>query len=232
MKYNYQRTPIDITNWLVNQKDIERIVKFFRLRFSVTEVPISLETKSGNNRTYETYEELVIDLPKLNQDKEIVTKIQIMYRSQGEKNYHHFKQSWISIEFKRGYVTNFFLIAGDTDGSYKDWVEGTYSEINKLKNIFEISDSKKINIIKGRYNSGIVFDPDESIKESIEVEILKEKENANNSIEVILTKKENKGLVERVMSHSLFTTVIGGLIIIFVLYLLYKVTGINFSQYK
>lgn len=63
------------------------------------------------------------------------------------------------------------MIAADTDGGYKEWVNETYAEINKLKNIFEVKDIIIQDMLNERFKSGIVFDPDGIIKASIRNEI-------------------------------------------------------------
>ena len=191
MKFDYQKPHIEIKNWLVSQKDIERLIRFFKERFSIVDVPISLGTRDGNNRSYDTYEEMVIDLPKLAADNEIVEEIEISYRDIAKDNYHNFKQSWIRIKFGEYGNALFWVIAGDTDGSYKDWVTGTYEEMHKLKDLFEVKDKRVIEKIEEKFETAIVFDPDESISESIESEIEKEKEIATSITTSVLSRKRN-----------------------------------------
>lgn len=229
MKYTYDRPVIEIKNWLVSQKDIERIINFFKERFIITNVPISLRTESGNNRTYDTYEEMLFDLPKLATDHEIVQRIEISYGVRDNENYHKFKQSWIVIEFGKYAKVNWFLIGGDTDSSFKDWIIATYEEMNRLKNIFEIKDVDLVKKVETRFQSTIVFDPNESIKESIKAELSRENTVEPTPIISILSGSKSN-LLSKVTNNQTFAVVIGGLVLIIITYIIFKLFGINLTN--
>lgn len=216
MKYEYARPTIQIRNWLVNVKDIEKINSLFKERFSILNVPISIETTSGNNRKYDSYEEMLIDLEKLVADKESVEKIVISYRSSDTQNYNHFKQMWIDLNFGKYGGANFHIIAGDTDGSFKDWVSGTYEEMNKLSKIFEIQDTFIIEKIKKNFLTTVVFDYDGSINESIKAEILKQKETIPTNSTHVLSGNVRKNWYEKPIGQiviGLFVLIVGTIIL-------------------
>lgn len=219
MKYEYARPTIQIKNWLVNVKDIEKINSLFKERFSILNVPISIETTSGNNRKYDSYAEMLLDLEKIVSDRESIEKIIISYRSSDNQNYNHFKQMWVNLSFGKYGGASFNIIAGDTDGSFKDWVSGTYEEMNKLSKIFEIQDISIIEKIKKNFSTTIVFDYDGSINESIRAEILKQKEIIPTNSTYVLSENTRKNWYEKPIG-IIILMVSGGIILGGILYLL------------
>jgi hypothetical protein len=179
MKYEYKRPTVKINHWFVTKDNIERLHEFFKERFKSDEVSIKLETVSGNNRIYDSFHEFEEDIPKLESDSEIVSEILILDSDRSLED-DSFKQSWIKIHFKPYCEASFHLIGGDNDNSFKDWIEGTYVEINKFKELFEVDDQKIVNTLDKR-NTSIVFDPDGKIRGEIEasLKLVNSKEDIN-----------------------------------------------------
>lgn len=168
MRYQYKKPRINLNYWIVKSEDIKELYNFFSNRFPNSNIEINLETASGHNRTYENFEEYLKDIPKILADSEKITSISISERN--TTKIHIYKQIWIQINFGEYCDASFHVISGDTDGSYKDWVEGSYAELNKLKRKFEITNKETIQILNKKYNK-IIFDPNNEIytqiKESI-----------------------------------------------------------------
>ncbi len=181
MKHKYKKPTIEIKNWFVSSDHIKRLHEFFTKRFPESDIEISLETESGHTRIYETLDEYYEDLPKLIADSEVVSTIQISERESGAM--HHYKQAWIDIGFGKYSGAAMHVIGGDTDETNKDWVEGTYTEALKLKDIFEVNDK---NVLKyfGVDRSQVVFDP-EGTKYNDAKNSREQKEDKPQQVEVV-----------------------------------------------
>jgi hypothetical protein len=194
MKNEYNKPTINIKNWLVSKKDIENLHVFFKNRFSTDHIEIKLTLASGNAKTYANFEEFSEDLKKIEEKKEEVSKLEISHRDSGwGDKFNFFKQLYIEIKFRDIWIprAHIFVAAGDEDCSYKDWVAGTYDELTKMKDVFEITDKKIINILEKSYSSTIIFDPNEKIKESINEEI-KRQEHQEKPNNIIILKENHK----------------------------------------
>lgn len=183
MKYEYNRPSVKINNWLVSKEDIKRVYDFICERLYLKKMEINLETESGNNRTYEDYSELEKDLPRLEVNKETVSKIMMVERITNKNNYLEFKQLWMDLGFGAYPEATFHVIAGDRNGKYKDWIAGTYEQMEKLKELFEVHDEKIISMLKKEYKP-IIFDPDKKI-----ASVIKEKINSKEGKPTIINKK-------------------------------------------
>ena len=177
----YTRPSLIIKHWCVTKEDLYKLYTFFIRRFTSDNIPIELETASGNNKVYKNFNELSEDISKLLIDKEIIKKIEISHRISDPKNWSKNKQIWIDIDFSFQSV-GFHIIAEDTDGTYKDWVDGAYEEMCRIFSSFQYN-SEFVKIMNEHYkirryaDSVIVFDYNGEIRKRIEDKIrLKERE--------------------------------------------------------
>lgn len=170
MKHSYNRPTVEINNWLVSKEDIKRIYDFICERLGLKNIEIELETEPGNNRTYQDYPELEKDLPSLEVNKEIVSKIMLLERVVDKNDNLNFKQIWLEATFQPYAGARFYVLAGDRDGKYKDWVAGTYEQMGKLGESFEVRDKEVIAILKKQYKS-VVFDPNKKITDAIKEQV-------------------------------------------------------------
>jgi len=182
-KNNYNKKRIEINHWFVTSEDIALVHSFFRERFGIDNFEIEIETVSGNNKICENYEEFCNTLNSLSKDRELIENIKIIHREQEDNNVN-FKQVWIEIPFKGEFYKPYMsIMGGDNDGSYSDWIEGTYNKAKKMMESFSEEDE----VIKRHLEDkkiATVLDLDSSIKKKI---IMDEKEKdderaSNNSI--------------------------------------------------
>lgn len=164
MRHEYKKPNICINYCLVSSDHLERLYKFFSKRFPDSTIEIHLDTLSGHKRIYETYHEYLEDITKLLNDSEVVSEISITEREGAYMT--TYKQMGISISFGNHSGSRVYIVGGDNDGSNNDWIEGTYSEMLKLKESFEIKDEDVKKILDKKYNK-ITFDPDGRIQEEI-----------------------------------------------------------------
>ncbi len=171
MKNQYTRPTINFDNWIVTTENIKRIYDFFLQRFSVKQIEITLETEEGNNRVFENFDEFTSEIPIIEKNKEVIKKIQIIHRVNDIKDFSNtYKQMCITIQFHPYSEASFNIIAGDKDKSNRDWVAGTYEQIQKIKESLMIDDPRIISILKSRFQL-VLFDPSGKIENSIKEEI-------------------------------------------------------------
>lgn len=166
MKYEYSKPSLEIINWPVTKEDIGRIHDFFRNRFSIQNVEMSLTTTNGITRIYDNYDEFLKDLEKIIKDSEKIEKVNISHSYREDISSNKSKHVWIDINFRHNKAT-FYIICGDEDGSYKDWFLGTYDEMLRFADIFSIKDSIHSKIFLKNYPS-VVFDYKGDIREKLE----------------------------------------------------------------
>lgn len=174
MKNDYKKPTIEINHWIVSSDDIEKLYNFFVKRFPKSNIEITLETKEGHTRICETFDEYSKEVPMIMSNHEVISKIKLGERDEVFGK-HMYKQIWIDINFGEYSSASIHIIGGDIDGTYKDWIEGSYAELNKLKESFEITDEKISKILNHNYNK-IIFDPDGEIHKKI-IESLKPKKD-------------------------------------------------------
>ena len=177
MKFKYDRPSIKIENWVVTLDDLRHVYDFLKDRFGVEQVRIELETREGNNREYDNFKELLADVPRLSTDGEVVTELHISYRAEDKKDWRMFKQAWITLKFGEYSNAYFHIVAGDTDGSYRDWVAGTYEQMKSMAQKFEIKDKRVALKLESKGHGTVVFDPHEELLSSIKRELEREDEN-------------------------------------------------------
>lgn len=179
----YTKPDLEIFHWCVTKEHLLRINQFLNKRFETNDIPIKLQTISGNDKIYDNFEEFATDIPRLLADEEIVKNVSIEFHVldiQNDKS----KFFFIYIKFRECPLASFHITAEDTDGTYKDWVVGAYEEMKKLQSLFETTDEDFIEVMKERYpinpqdENVIVFDFDGSITESIEKEVHLRRENS------------------------------------------------------
>lgn len=169
MKYKYEKPSVKISNWLVTKEDLEKIYNYFLYRFK-KEVYFEVKTTDGESHSYDFFKEFEDDLDKIITNKEKIGKISIGASSHVGKVRKH---AWITIEFEDWVSARFNLLAEDEDGSSKDWVEGTYSDLSKLQQSLEIEDNKFIKRLRNKFPSRwgsdtvVIFDPFSKIKSEI-----------------------------------------------------------------
>ncbi len=164
MKHKYQKPTISIEYWSVTSDQLKKLYNFFNQRFPKSNIEITLTTTGQHSRICENFKEYLAEVAKIISNNEVVSKIEIIER-EGSRT-HTFKQIWIEISFGKHSSATIHVIGGDTDGSYKDWIEGAYAELIKLKEIFELKNDKVVNILNKEYNK-IIFDPNGKILEKI-----------------------------------------------------------------
>ena len=212
MRHQYNKPRIEINYWIVNSKNIKKLYNSFKKRFPKSVINLNLETESGHNRIYETFEEYLEDISKIIEECEKVSKISIL--GSERKNMDIYKQAWISINFGKYCHARIHVVGGDTDGSHKDWIEGAYIELKKLKKIFEITDKKTIKILDKDYDK-IVFDPNEEIKDKIQDTLTPRQDKNGNKVTVVVNKEKSPIL------NIVFKYLISGLIMLLVGWLIY-----------
>ena len=65
MKNFYARPTLEIQYWLVTKADLKKIYDFFLRRYNILHLEINLETASGNNKTYDSFEEFVNNIDNI-----------------------------------------------------------------------------------------------------------------------------------------------------------------------
>jgi len=176
----YTRPRLNITYWCVTKEDLYKIYSFFVDRFEDENIPIELQTGSGNDKQYDNFKEFSEDVAKLIEDKESIEEIGIGHRTEdwGERKAKHI---WIRINFDQP-EASFHIIAEDRDGSYKDWVDGAYEEMRRIVRSFSVDlDFKKA--LSKKSTKNIIFDYYGTIRDEIKNEPLN-KQNEKTPSEV------------------------------------------------
>jgi hypothetical protein len=210
MKYQYTRPNITVNNWLVNKEDLRRFFVFLEGRNEASKVLFQLRTESGNNRSYDSFEEFENDIKLLRESKEIVSVINLDCSHADENGRGHI---WVEIYFSL--QTNiFYIIGNDETGKKKDWIDGAYEEMQRICKSFEIEDDEKKIILKKefgkKYNERVIVEDFNGEKKAeIEKRI---KENKNKPVEKLLYNEKHDNLKWYIMA----IIAIGGLIIAYV----------------
>lgn len=98
-------------------------------------IEMILETKAGNNKLYQTFEEFEEDIDVVLSLKDQVQKILMIASEVGpEKS----RLIWISIEFIFN-MARFNIFASDDDGSLREWTDSSYQEMQRLFELFRPS---------------------------------------------------------------------------------------------
>lgn len=180
MKNKYSRPTLELSHWLVNCKDLERICNFFQERLPGKEIrdpSIEVEVKSGNNKEYCRFEDFLKEIQQLLSVNEEIEEINF-HQSAG-KTFP--PNAWskavrIRIDFKQA-STSFYTHGGDDDGSVRDWIAGTHEALQQLVDSLK-HDESLTKLIQKKYakdysNSAIIFDYDGSILEQLTKEVKK-----------------------------------------------------------
>lgn len=127
----YPKPPLDLNFWCVTRKDLYMIHQFM-VRALPGRIDVILETKAGNNKLYRNFEEFEGDIEVVLSLNDQVQKIQMIASDvHAEKR----RLIWISIEFLFN-IARFNIFASDRDGSFRDWVNSSYGEMQKLFELF------------------------------------------------------------------------------------------------
>jgi hypothetical protein len=174
----YPKRPLSLLYWCVARKDIYMLYRFFQERFGVNQITILLETRGGHNKTY-------IDLEEFENDIEVVLglndEVQKIVMIHWDIEANRRRCLWLSIEFVFN-AARFSVFATDEDGSFKQWTEETYKEMERLFALFKPNERFE-EILKRdflrtypdrRKNTGrgvVVLDYDGNIKDRIHREL-------------------------------------------------------------
>jgi hypothetical protein len=177
MKHTYERYPLALNYWLVTRKDLERICNFFQKRLDGKKVKnpsIKVETISGNNKEYSTFEEFLECIQQLISTHE---EIRCFHFCQYETDWDSWsKDIFINIDFENN-STLFKVYGFDKDGSVKDWVAGACEELQHLVDSFKL-DKTLTELVQNKFgksyeNAAVVFDYSGSILEQLSDEVKK-----------------------------------------------------------
>ncbi|MDB5238294.1 MAG: hypothetical protein JWM46_564 [Candidatus Kaiserbacteria bacterium] len=228
MQYSYDKASVQIEFWLVTKSDLKRLYEFFQGRGSPT---FSLETLSGDNREYDSFAEFESDLEVLLADRETVTLIHVGC-SETTANWR--KHAWISIGFESN-MAHFHVTGNDKKRELKDWVEATYSGIQKLAGLFEIEDEDLRRFIAPEYdppNPKIIFDPLENIRRAYEATKTPivpppESEHVPQIIQIVTPKSSRFSMVT---NNATLSIIIASIILFGGAYCVYRIFGVDPSN--
>jgi hypothetical protein len=193
-KNHYKKEPIKISYWVVTLKDIERIYSFFQERFKEDNFNIEIEVESGHTKSCENYKEFNEIIYKLLEDKEIIKNITILHSTIGS-NYYNSKQVWVTIPFNEKFdKPSLFIIGGDEDGSYSDWIEATFNRAKKLMESFS-EDNEVIKQYLDNNKLSTILDLDGSMKEKIINDAKKEEDKKHSAVSINTTIFTNNGQI-------------------------------------
>jgi hypothetical protein len=133
----YRKPPLQLEYWCASRKDLYMVYNFFRERFGSDTFAILLETKTGYNRAYTSFEEFAEDIELVLAANDDVQKIILTNNDLGS---HTRKYIWFTAEFLFG-SARFTLSASDDDGSLRAWADDTYKEMGKLFALFRPSEA-------------------------------------------------------------------------------------------
>jgi hypothetical protein len=168
---NYKRDILQIPYWCVTINNITEIYNFFNKRLDKPSIFIECDYKSGNNKictNLNQFVDLVSERQK-NIDNLVSLKIQFTEGNELEKKY---KDLFLRVNFFDNY-SEFEVRAGDFDNSLKDWVAGTYEEMLRIKNKFEMEEKYQKCFLDKVINKNSllkyysIFDPFGEIKKGI-----------------------------------------------------------------
>lgn len=150
MKHTYNRPRISVKNWLVTKDDLKKIYDFLIRRYKVPSIEFSLKTTSGNNKIYESFKEFEDDIDNLRTLKENVENIDIghvfMDLSSDNLNRTHI---WMAIDFSHKEAD--FHITGEGNPEIKDWIDGSFEEMKRIAQSFELEDERMIKLLKSGF---------------------------------------------------------------------------------
>lgn len=178
MRNPYTRPTVEIKNWLITENHLKRVHDFIKDRFGVTTVEIQIIVESGNNKEYSSFKDFSRYLENLKSSKEVINEIIV---SHAEYNFRKSKKRhiWLSINLQDSYA-RFSILGEDKDGSVKDWIAGSYEEMQKVAKSLEIEDvdfCRELNKEYGRksilYKGVIMIDLDGAVKKEIETKLTK-----------------------------------------------------------
>lgn len=175
MKHTYNRPTISVKNWLVTKDDLKKIYDFLIRRYKVPSIEFSLETISGNNKIYESFKEFEDDIDNLRALKENVENIHIGHSFSDKSNHTHI---WAEIDFS--YKGLSFHIVGNGNPEIKDWIDGSFEEMKRIAQSFELEDKRMIKLFKSEFGekwkeTTVVEDFGGEIKNKLESKLKEEK---------------------------------------------------------
>jgi hypothetical protein len=145
MKFKYSRPSVNIRAWLVSKEQLKKVYDFFSRKYNSEGIDFTLETKSGNNRVYDSFAEFENDLDEIKSLKEEVRNISI---GGGDSDNTGRTHSWLAINFNDSSAIFFILGEDNKSGKRKNWIDGTYEEIKRIAHSFEIESDIKDLFIK------------------------------------------------------------------------------------
>lgn len=251
----YNRSDIVIESWLVTKDDLISVYEFIKGRFSTDEVSARVKTTPGNSRPYENSDKMIAALTKSLEDKVQIEEIEIYKDESSFDKPGYSRYLFVHLYFDNLFKKAFFHIyAADIDGSYSDWVEGTYSGVKSLVKRFEILDKELIDKIESRFGKSMILDIDGAIKKDLQEEIIRDKQiklvsitahntnkgiinNINHNKGVINNAVQNseienhkEGIFNKILKHPIVATVVGSIVFSICVYSFYKITGININN--
>lgn len=225
MKNQYNRPTLSVFYWLVNKNDLKKFYTFLEARHNSKKILFELETKSGNNREYESFQEFENDIACLESNKEKVELVKIGCSHDDINGRGHI---WVNINFNLQ-QNNFHIIGNDTTGGKKDWVDGAYEEMQRICKSFEIEDKSFQIELKNKFGrkyteNVLVEDFNGLRKVAIEEEIKEKKSFISNSHQSNISnslQSKKKNWWDKFFSNSWIQgigyTVIGGFILYWII---------------
>jgi hypothetical protein len=151
MKPTYKRPTIIVKNWLVTKDDLKKINDFLIRRYKVSSIEFSLTTTSGNNKIYESFKEFEDDIDNLRTLKENVESIDMGHNfSDYSSDKSNSTNMSASINFS-GIGGASFYIRGEGDSEIKDWIDGSFEEMKRIAQSFELEDKRMIKLLKSEF---------------------------------------------------------------------------------
>jgi hypothetical protein len=202
MKNEYRRPILQINFWCVTIDDLKYIFDFFEKRINEPQhktIDLNANFVSGNNiNSQENPEIFLKELGKRYAEKEelLSIELQITYHSFTSKD-DIFKDLFLRLNFDENY-SEFEVRACDSDNSLRDWVDGTYEDMKKIKKRMEIEEKYQeffLDKIKNNLSKSpilkyyLIFDPFGEIKKEI-IEEFKFKIKAKQDYKEEQIKKE------------------------------------------
>jgi len=169
---NYNPASISRKHFIVNRKFIKVISDLFIKRFNTTKIDIEVMFKSGDDVTYENFEEFDTDIRRKLEAKESVNSILVYVGSANSKDFKSLSENYVIAYVKTDFV--FPSLSGvvkgqNLDQTKKDFAIGLYIEMGKIFTAFDLSEEEKskfeLKYEKNTFGASILFDYGEPLLE-------------------------------------------------------------------
>jgi hypothetical protein len=202
MENEYNRPILQISYWCVSINDIKTVFDFFDKRISdskIKSIDLEADFTSGNSIRVKKIEDFLNKIKLRVREKEnlIRVEMQIFYH---DLSHEKLKDLFLRINFDRNW-TEFEVRASDCDGSLKDWVDGTYEEMLRIKNRFEMEKKYRKYFLEKVKNKNstleyyLIFDPfkkiEKQIMEEFDIEEKTKKEYRESTPRIVINGNNN-----------------------------------------